>query len=115
MAAGTSSWVAVSDSSTKTGLGIVDGNTLLSRLSNLNVHRYIFKSDETQAVNVGVYADEFNEVFGDILTPKRVGELHGLSHQDVDGVLVAAVKALLVRLEAVEARLPGRPPRLATV
>jgi len=38
-----------------------------------------------------------------------------LSHQDVDGVLVAAVKALLVRLEAVEARLPGRPPRLATV
>jgi len=115
MAAGTSSWVAVSDSSTKTGLGIVDGNTLLSRLSNLNVHRYSFKSDETQAVNVGVYADEFNEVFGDILTPKRVGELHGLSHQDVDGVLVAAVKALLVRLEAVEARLPGRPPRLATV
>ena len=115
MAAGTSSWVAVSDSSTKTGLGIVDGNTLLSRLSNLNVHRYSFNSDETQAVNVGVYADEFNEAFGDILTPKRVGELHGLSHQDVDGVLVAAVKALLARLEAVEARLPGRPPRLATV
>jgi hypothetical protein len=108
MATATSAWVAVSDSSTKTDFGVVDADDILSRLGKLDVITYITKAQKeagNTARQIGLRAEQFNAVFGGIIGEKRVGKYHGLSNLDVDGVMVAAIKALLGRVEQLETQL----------
>lgn len=99
MPAGTSAWVAVSDSRTKQGFIPVNLETVLEKIKHLGVNTYQTKASQG-TTNIGANADEFNGLFGDMITPKMVDGYNGLSHQDVDGVLLAAVKGLLQRVDA---------------
>ena len=105
LAPSASAWVAVSDSATKTGFESVELSTIAQKFRDLDVKSYQIRGDATMARHIGVMADKFNELFGDIITPKKVGKYNGLSHQDVDGVLMAMIHYLLGRIDTLEAKL----------
>ena len=105
LAPAASAWVAVSDSATKTGFHNVNLDVIATKFRDLGVRSYLIKGDPTKTRHIGVMADKFNELFGDVITPKKVGDYNGLSHQDVDGVLMAMVHYLLGRVDALESKL----------
>ena len=105
LAPSASAWVAVSDSATKTGFHNVNLDAIATKFRDLGVLSYLIKGDPTKTRHIGVMADKFNELFGDVITPKKVGDYNGLSHQDVDGVLMAMVHYLLGRVDDLESKL----------
>lgn len=101
LTSGATSWVSASDIRSKDIIEhITDAVTKVATLSSII---YNFKDDEQQTRRVGLVAQELLEVLPEaVYVPTKEGELLGVRYAEVVPLLVAAIKELNTRLEAVE-------------
>jgi hypothetical protein len=105
MAANASAWVAVSSKDTKTAFQPVDKATILDRIKSLDVFSYKTQSAPDGDRHLGVDAIEINAKFADVFTPKKVGNLDGISNLDMQGLLFAAVQRLAEEIDNLKGQL----------
>lgn len=99
LAAGGSGWSAVSDRSRKENFLLSDGEEVLSRLRAVPVSTWNYRSQDRSIRHMGPMAQDFHAAFG-------LGESELLINSiDIDGVNLAAVKALDERTTAQGARI----------
>jgi hypothetical protein len=93
LAAGGSSWSAVSDRNRKENFLAVDGEYLLGRLRQVPVSTWNYKSQDRSIRHLGPMAQDFSAAFG-------LGESNLLINTlDIDGVNLAGVQALTTRTD----------------
>lgn len=92
LAAGGSSWNVISDRNAKTGFRPVDGESVLRKLRAVPVTSWRYKDEENRSVrHVGPMAQDFHKAFGLTDSDKVINT------SDLDGINLAAVKALEAR------------------
>ncbi len=92
----------VSDSAAKENFYPVDGEEVLDKLEDLNVQSWNYKGhDPARFRHYGPVAQEFYEAFGDDGVG-QVGSPTTINSQDVDGLLLIAVRTLAKKNEALE-------------
>jgi hypothetical protein len=84
------SWASVSDRNRKSEFLPVDGEQILGRMAALPVASWRYRDDESGRRYIGPVAQDFHALFG-------LGDDTTLATLDVDGVTLAAVKALEAR------------------
>lgn len=99
VAAGGGSWSSISDRSRKENFLALDGEEVLFRLRSVPVTTWNYLTQERSIRHAGPVAQDFHAAFG-------LGESDVLINSvDIDGVNMAAVKALDARTEAQAARI----------
>lgn len=99
LAAGGSAWNAVSDRESKKDFANVDGDELLSRISDMpTIETWYYKDQEGEILHVGAMADEFNGLI-DGLGGEGADKIN---QGDAIGVNLAAIQALIRRVDDLE-------------
>ena len=99
LAAGGSGWSAVSDRNRKENFSNVDGEDILRRLRAVPVSSWNYKSQESRYRHMGPMAQDFHSAFS-------LGESDLLINSiDMDGVNLAAVKALDARTATQQSKI----------
>jgi hypothetical protein len=88
---GSGVWACTSSRHTKTGFERVEGEDLLRRLRDVPVMRWSYKTEPGAVVHIGPFAEDFHAAFGLGTSATSIGL------QDIDGVNLAAIKALDAR------------------
>lgn len=106
MAAGGSSWVAVSSAAMKDNFEIVNTESLLDKFRRLEIFTFNYKDGITGVFsdkNIGTTAEQWNETFAEFITPKFVKNagqsIAGISQMDAIGILLGVVKELSNEIE----------------
>jgi hypothetical protein len=92
------SFKPLSSRALKTGFEAVDPAAILTRLGQLPVTTWSYRSDPEKERHIGPVAEDFQRLFG-------LGDGRSIATVDADGVLIAALQALTRELEEVSARL----------
>jgi hypothetical protein len=109
VAAGGGSWSSISDRNRKENFLALDGEDVLARLRRVPVSTWNYKTQDRSIRHVGPMAQDFAAAFG-------VGESNLLINTvDIDGVNMAAVKALDDRSAAQQARIADLEARNAAL
>jgi len=99
LSAGSSLWSAVSDSSLKTNIRLVDGTDILDRVMQVPIKRWNYKAQDSSIEHIGPMAQDFHRVFG-------IGEDSvTISMLDPSGVALGAIQELNRRNCELTARL----------
>jgi len=103
--ANATSWSTLSDRAAKENFEAVDTAEILEKLARLPLTAWNYKADPDQRRYIGPVAQDFHAAFG-------LGNDTTINTLDMDGVLLAAIQALVednqrlrARLDAIEARL----------
>jgi hypothetical protein len=96
---GASSWSSISAPDVMRNVRDVAGELVLENIRQLPIKRYSYKSEDESAEHIGPVAGDFNELFG-----FDGGDTY-ISMRDESGVALAGVKALLEKIERLEARI----------
>ncbi|MCH7878441.1 MAG: tail fiber domain-containing protein [candidate division Zixibacteria bacterium] len=96
LAAGGGAWSAVSDSAVKENIRPVDGSEILEKLSQLDVSRWNYITQDESIEHIGPMAQDFYRLFGLGEDDKHINTL------DPDGVALAAIKALYEKNNVLE-------------
>ena len=91
MAAGGSSWMALSDKNMKDHFRDLSGEDVLEKLSRMPIQEWSYKSQDASIRHVGPTAQDFHAAFGLGENPLRINTI------DADGIALAAVRALEAR------------------
>jgi hypothetical protein len=98
VAAGGSSWVAISDRNRKQDFLAVDGEDLLARLRGIPVSTWRYRDEvDRTTFHMGPMAQDWHRAFG------FSRDDHTINMSDFDGVNLAAIQALARRTEALRA------------
>ena len=87
-------WTNSSSRALKAGFEVVDPATILSRLLELPVTRWVYKASPGEGMHLGPMAEDFHAAFG------LGGSTATISTVDASGVALAAIQGLNQRLEA---------------
>ena len=92
---GDSSWNVLSAKDSKENYTHVDAVHILEQVVELPIERWNYRHQDDSVKHIGPYAEDFHAAFG----------LHGesnrtISSQDLDGVALAAIQGLTLKLEA---------------
>lgn len=88
LASGSGSWASLSDSTKKENFELVNDSEILKKISQINVYTWNYKSQSPDIRHIGPTAQEFSRLFG-------LGENNTtINTVDIDGVNMAAIKAL---------------------
>ncbi len=99
LAAGGGSWASVSDRNVKENIRPVKGNTILKLISQLEVSRWNYETQDESIEHIGPMAQDFYRLFG-------VGDNNTtITSIDADGISLAAIQALLEKMEVLEKRI----------
>jgi hypothetical protein len=99
VAAGGGSWSSISDRNRKRDFRSVDGEALLTKLREMPVATWSYKTQDSTIRHMGPVAQDFSAAFG-------LGESNLLINTvDIDGVNMAGVKALESRTSGQQARI----------
>jgi hypothetical protein len=97
IAAGGGSWSSISDRNRKENFASVDGEDVLRRLRSVPLSTWNYKSQDRGIRHLGPMAQDFSAAFG-------LGESNLLINTvDIDGINMAAVKAVADRTDALRA------------
>jgi len=88
MAAGGNAWIAVSDSTKKRNIRLSDTKAVLTKISELPIKEWEYKSEAEGTEHIGPMAQDFWNAFG------LGSDSLGIETIDADGVLFAAVQEL---------------------
>ncbi|NVJ27278.1 tail fiber domain-containing protein [Myxococcus sp. AM011] len=91
LAAGSGAFNCTSDRNQKEGFRNVDGELLLTKVSELPISTWRYKQEQTGVLHMGPMAQDFRAAFGLGSGDTSIGML------DIDGVNLAAIKALEAR------------------
>ena len=93
---GSSAWSVNSDSTLKENISVIDGDDILEKLSQLEITRWNYKSQDASVEHIGPMAQDFHRLFG-------VGDNNTtITTIDPDGISLAAIKALIEKSESLE-------------
>lgn len=113
LVAGGGAWAAVSDRNMKKNIRPVDGNAILEKLSQLDISRWNYITQDESVDHIGPMAQDFYALF-------EVGDNDKtITTVDPDGISLAAIKALYEKskrvddLEAKVARLEAMVEQLS--
>jgi hypothetical protein len=99
LASGGGSWINASDVNLKEHFRDLDGETVLSKLAQMSIREWSYKSQDTSIRHAGPTAQEFRAAFG-------LGESSvGINSIDVDGIALRAIQALEARTRAANEEL----------
>jgi hypothetical protein len=99
LAPGSGSWSSLSDSTQKENFRTVDYNEILEKVKAINIYTWNYKSQDKSIRHIGPTAQEFARLF-------NLGENNStISTVDIDGVNMAAIKALMKRNEELELKV----------
>ena len=95
LGSGDTSWNVLSAKDSKENYTHVDAVHILEQVVELPIERWNYKHQDDSVKHIGPYAEDFHAAFG----------LHGesnrtISSQDLDGVALAAIQGLNLKLEA---------------
>jgi hypothetical protein len=107
--AGTGAFVCTSDRDTKEGFEPIDGEDVLTQLTDIPITSWTFKTDRTGARHAGPMAQDFYAAFGFGTDDKSI------STTDVDGIALAAIKTLAEKSEAQDEKIADLEARLAAL
>lgn len=97
-------WVTTSSREYKENFQPFDSEVLLGKIADLDVETWQYIGSDEK--HVGPYAEEFNEAFGTgAVREDGTLDTKSIAGNDVAGVALAGVKALLERIEHLEARI----------
>jgi hypothetical protein len=99
-------WACTSSRLLKTGFEALDGEDVLSRVRELPLQRWSYKA-EPGVRHIGTFAEDFYRAFGLGTSPTSIGMI------DMDGVNLAAVKALEQRTRALQDQLDAKDREIA--
>ncbi|MEE8576541.1 MAG: tail fiber domain-containing protein, partial [candidate division Zixibacteria bacterium] len=89
LAAGGGAWAAISDSTVKENIRPVDGDDILDKISQLDITRWNYETQDESIEHIGPMAQDFHRLFG-------VGDNNTtITTIDPDGISLAAIKALI--------------------
>ncbi len=91
--AGSGVFSCTSDRNLKEGFRVVDGEEVLAKIAQMPVEGWSYKDDPEKAQHIGPVAQDFRRAFGLGTNDTSIGLL------DVDGVNMAAIKALEKRTQ----------------
>jgi hypothetical protein len=98
LAAGSGSWASLSDSTKKENFELVNYNDVLEKVRKIKVYTWNYKTQATSIRHIGPTAQEFSRLFG-------LGENNTtINTVDIDGVNMAAIKALAEKTALLEAK-----------
>lgn len=97
LAAGGSSWAALSDANAKERFADVDGEDLLARLAGVPIRTWNYKAQGTAIRHIGPTAQDFRAAFGLGDFSLRINTI------DADGVALASIKAIDARTRSLSA------------
>lgn len=100
-------WTNASDVNLKEAFSLVDGNEILSKLSNLNITKWKYKG--TDEFHIGPMAQDFYNAFNVGVDDKRISTI------DPSGVALVAIKALNEKLELQQKLIDELTKKLAEV
>ena len=109
LAAGAGSWTTISDRNMKENFFDVDGEDVLRRLRNVPVQTWNYKAQGGDVRHMGPMAQDFYAAFGLDQTDK------GINTVDMDGVVLAGVKALDARTTAQQGVIDGQSARISAL
>ncbi|MBK8127962.1 MAG: tail fiber domain-containing protein [bacterium] len=99
LAAGGTSWIVISDSTKKTNRSRVDGENVLNKLAAMPIDQWNYKHQPDGPLHIGPMAQDFWNAF-------HLGtDSLGIETLDADGVLFAALKAVIERNDMLEKRV----------
>ena len=101
-------WVNGSRRASKENFGAVDAAAVLEQVAALPVLRWNYIAEDDAVQHIGPVAEDFRAAFG-------VGAGDGIATVDADGVALAAIQALLSRLQSLEAENRTLSARLAAL
>jgi hypothetical protein len=106
---GSGSWATWSDRQAKANFAPVDGQSILSRLSNLPIQTWNYKTQDPSIRHMGPTAQDFRAAFG-----LGEDERH-INTVDADGVALAAIQELHRLAQAQAAQLAAQQEQIATL
>src|SRR4051794_38235814 len=99
VAAGGSSWAVISDRNRKMDFASIDGEDLLGRLRSVPVTTWRYRDEEDRTTkHIGPMAQDWHAAFGFTTDDKTI------NMSDIDGVNLAAIKALEARTTELRAK-----------
>jgi hypothetical protein len=99
MAAGDYAWAAVSDRNIKENVRPVSGSDVLAKISQLEINRWNYQTQDPSIEHIGPMAQDFYRLFG-------VGDNNTtITTIDPDGIALAAIKELDERNRRLEERM----------
>lgn len=111
LAAGGSSWNAVSDRSLKENFAPVDGREVLRRLANISITTWNYKAQDPAIRHIGPMAQDFNRLVDGL---GGEGETY-INTLDADGVALAAIQGLYQENLALRQRVTDLEARVAAL
>ena len=100
-------WVSLSDRSAKRNIRPVDGRAILTKLAQIPISRWSYRSRGPSVEHIGPMAQDFYSAFG-------VGEDNRyISTIDPDGVALAAIQGLYAMVQEKEAQIATLEERVA--
>ena len=98
LAPGAGSWSILSDRNAKEGVEEVDPSAFLDALSEIEVYKWNYKSQDTSIMHIGPMAQDFYEAF------KLGTDSTTINSGDFDGINLLLLKALYEKAELLEAQ-----------
>ena len=93
VSAGGSGWNTYSDRNAKTNLVALDGREILSRLDQVPIYAWNYKTQDAAVRHLGPMAQDFNAAF-EVGENNKAGEKRYINSLDADGVALAAIQGL---------------------
>lgn len=98
MANGATAWSFMSDKNTKENFEDVNGEDILNKISTLPITKWNYISNDDNVKFIGPMAQDFHAAFG-----LGGSDSCGINSMAIDGLNLAAIKALTARTEKIEA------------
>lgn len=107
----TGAYVQSSDKTLKANVNLL--SPVLSKVNQLAVKTYHYKSDESQESTVGLLAQEAKELFPELVTYSKADELYGINYAGFSMVAIKAIQEQQATIEAQDKRIDDLETRLA--
>src|SRR5439155_9932605 len=107
LSSGGGSWSSISDRNAKTNFAFVDGLDIVSRLAEIPVQTWNYKSQETSIRHIGPMAQDFAAAFAVGEDDKHITTV------DADGVALAGIQGLNEGAKEQDAKIAALEQRVA--
>ena len=109
----TGAYTQSSDKSLKANVNVL--SPVLSKVNQLAVKTYHYKSDETRETTIGLLAQDAKELFPELVSYSEADSLYGVNYAGFSMVAIKAVQEQQATIEAQEKRIGELEARLARI
>jgi hypothetical protein len=106
---GGNSWASVSDRNVKENMVLLDGRDVLTKVDELNVYQYNYKGTDKKLTCRGPMAQDWHRQFPSGKNPLTIDTM------DLDGITLAALKGLSIKVMELSARVDAQAETIATL